>query len=650
MAFIEALNRRFLLLSAFGFLLGVISLSFGVGTQLHLAVGGARGPMMVSSLGPSEAAVDLTSEEARDGRRTFYFRKVEARESRVSIPLLASGSFGVGLRMDSTVRTRVGVSQGGRSMGSAYITSGPWSQTSIVETGLTGPTDFTFGFEDAPLVGRSDADAFRRYIDEMTLRSPEEFKIAWASRVAGGIVVAFLVLLASRSAGSVGAGAAGLLTPGLLFALSRYEPVGTALALPRLGPCALVTAILIGAVSRFLKIEPRRSARVSLLGALMVLSYGFLSFLPNHSPADLDIHIWRTLDLKELAPTYDAWRLYGSHYPTPSQIRGAATEALGGGPPIPYSPLPYVVFYAAQALGLDLHWSINAMEGASLAFLLPFVFALARLASNDLGATLAIALIALDLSTIHHLGRAHAPAVVGGALGIAALLGFGLLLPRIEERGVALTAGLILGIGALGYSSTPLFYALFGLALLALLAFDRLSRIAFVPALVALATGGVVALALFYGHFIEGLLSGGSAVLTSDPFPGRTFFIFHNESRQSLRLWALGLYIPWLAAFAASVSLLRRVEPRIRAFLAAWAAALAGIMALKEPFAFPRLLRWAKEDFYFAPAAVLIVACAIARIESKPWRYSLMVITLAVAFLLRARDYGFHADTLRFLK
>ena len=648
MAFIDALNRRSAILAGLGFLLGVICLSFRVGPELRVAVGGARGPLMVSSLGPSEAAADLPPEEAVDDRRAFYFRKVESRESSVSIPVVASGPFGVALRMDSTVRTRVSVSQDGRSIGDAYVTSGPWSRTAIVETGLGGPADFSLTFEDAPLVGRSDA--FRRYIDEVTLRSPEGFRLAWASRVAGGSMVLFLVLLAFMGAGHPLAAAVGLLTPCLLFVLSRYEPAGTALALPRLGLTAVITAALIGALSRPLKIPAKQSALVSLVGAWMVLAYGFLSFLPNHSPGDLDIHIWRTLDLKEVAPTYDGWRLYGSHYPTPSQIRGPATDALGGGPPIPYSPIPYMVFYAAHAMGLDLHWSMNAIEAASLGLLLPFVFAFARLASNQGGAILATLLMALDLPTTHHLGRAHAPAVVGGALGIGGLLAFGLLLPRIQERGMVWKAGGFLGIGALGYSSTPLFYALFGLALLALLAIDHTSRSALVPALRALIVGGVVALALFYGHFVAGLLQGGSAAMTPDMFPGRTFFIFHNESRQSLRLWTLGLYIPLLAALAAAVPLLKRVDPRIRAFLVAWVAAFAGIMALKEPFALPRLLRWAKEDFYVAPAAALIVACAIARIESKRWRYSLMVTSLVVAFLLRARDYGFHADTLRFLR
>jgi hypothetical protein len=73
-------------------------------------------------------------------------------------------------------------------------------------------------------------------------------------------------------------------------------------------------------------------------------------------------------------------------------------------------------------------------------------------------------------------------------------------------------------------------------------------------------------------------------------------------------------------------------------------------MFLKEPWAFPRLLRWAKEDLYVAPALALLVAIAIARIESRPLRVGLVAVGLLTALFLRARDYGFHADTLRFLR
>jgi hypothetical protein len=294
---------------------------------------------------------------------------------------------------------------------------------------------------------------------------------------------------------------------------------------------------------------------------------------------------------------------------------------------------------------------MNAIEVTSLALLLPLIFALARGASSATGGLLAAALMSLDLSTIHHLGRAHAPAVVGGALGIAGILVFGLALPRLHEPGRLRLPALALGVGALGYASTPLFYALFGAALIAWVSTAAKTRTLSRPILLALCAGGVLALALYYGHYIPGLIRGGSpSALVSDPFPGRTFFIFHNESRQSLRLWRLGLFVPFLAAIPATAMVIVRCSSTIRAFLLAWLSAWAGIMLLKEPWAVPRLLRWAKEDFYAAPSLALLIAIAVARIESRPLRFGLILAGLTTALFLRARDYGFHADTLRFLR
>lgn len=236
-------------------------------------------------------------------------------------------------------------------------------------------------------------------------------------------------------------------------------------------------------------------------------------------------------------------------------------------------------------------------------------------------------------------------------MGLAGLLAFGLTLPRIAEPGRWKTPALLLGGGALGYSSSPLFYGLFGIALLVLVSLQQETKPLVRPIALSLVTGGIVALVLFYGHYIPGLIrGGGSSALMADPFPGRTFFIFHNESRQSLRLWRLGLFVPFLAALPAMSLVFTRCSAWIRSFLLAWLLAWMGIMGLKEPWGLPRLLRWAKEDFYVTPGLALIIAIAIARIESRPLRLALTVVTLATAVFLRLRDYGFHADTLRFLR
>jgi hypothetical protein len=642
--------NRATLIKALGFSLGVLGLSFGVGREIHVAVGGGRGPLMMSGLGQSEAAWNLPGEEIADGRHDFYFRRIEAAQSTVSIPLLARGPVSVALRMDSTVRTRVDLLGEGAVLGSTFVTVGPWKETLLGGEVATNQAAFDLRFVDAPLVRRSDRENFSRSVDEVVVRTEAGFVLPWRSRIAGALLVLLLVSLVGVSSSISASLLAALIGPATLAFLSWHEPVALALGLPRLTGFAFLAAALTWALCSFLKIIGTNRAALTAMGAAMVLGCGFLSFLPDHSPADLDIHIWRTLDLADVPMSYDAWLRYGSHYPTPSQIRGSATEALGEGPAIPYSPLPYVLFYAAHAAGLDLHWSMNAIEAASLALLLPLVFAFARAASSDFGGLLAAGLMAMDLATIHHLGRAHSPAVVGGALGIAGLLAMGLALPRIQEPGRFKAPALCLGVGALGYSSTPLFYALFGIALLALLGVQRDLRRLAAPVAFALGLGGAIALVLFYGHYLPGLSGGGGAPLLADPFPGRTYFIFHNESRQSLRLWRLGLYVPFLAALPAIILIVARCAFEVRAFLVAWLSAWAGVALLKEPWALPRLLRWAKEDFYVAPALALVIAIAIARIESRPLRLVLAALGLLTAAFLRARDYGFHADTLRFLR
>jgi hypothetical protein len=634
-----------------GFVLGVVSLSFNVGNEIHVPVGGGRGPLMMSGLGPSETASALPDEEIADHRHHFYFRQIESVRSRVSIPLRPQGAFSVAGRMDSTVRTRVDLSDGDAPPGGSFVTRGPWSETRIGGGVRPGPLEFTLGFKDAPLVQRSDPENFRRYVDELVFRSDQGFELPWVARIAGGVLVLLLVLITQSASPGAAAVLLSVIGPGVLSLLLFLEPVAVSLALPRLLGFVLLAAVLIRLLGLRLNISRASTAVLTLLGSAMILVYGFLSFLPNHSPADLDIHIWRTVDLATVPSSYDAWLLYGSHYPTASQARGAATEALGEGPLIPYSPLPYIFFYAGHAAGLDLHWSMNAMEATSLALLLPLIFALARAASSEAGGLLAAALMALDLATVHHLGRAHSPAVVGGALGLAGLLGFGLALFPTRESPQWKVGALLLGLGALGYSSTPLFYALFGIAMLAFVCAQQATRSLARPIFVTLCAGGIIALVLFYGHYIPGLIrGGGGSALTSDPFPGRTFFIFNNESRQSLRLWRLGLFIPFLAAIPAAWLVMTRCPAVVRAFLLAWWSAWAGIMLLKEPWALPRLLRWAKEDFYVAPSLTLMIAIAIARIESRPLRIGLTAASLMTAAFLRARDYGFHADTLRFVR
>jgi len=634
-----------------GFLLGMAILSLHVGPEIRIPLGGARGPLMMSGLGPSSAVWSLPDAEVSDGRRDFYFRQIEGSQSTLSVPLRPRGPVSLGVRMDTTIRTRLELLRGGAAIGETFVSPGPWSERAIAGSLDLDALDLTLRFEDAPLVRRGDTANFRRYVDEITARSESGFDLPWESRIAGGLLVLLLAALGSLT--SLGGAAVVLAVAGPLFlaALLFHDPVALSLALPRLLPFMAASAAAISLIAAAVGLRRASIAALSLLGAAMVFAYGLLSFLPDHSPADLDIHIWRTLDLRDVPMTWEGWLRYGSHYPTPSQIRGSATETLGGGPAIPYSPLPYVLFYAAQAAGLDLHWSMNAIEAGSLSLLLPLVFAFARKASTETGGFLAATLMALDLATVHHLGRAHAPAVVGGALGLGGLLALGLALPELDRPGRWKTPALLLGLGALGYSSTPLFYAFFGIAILALVLAGRETRSLLRPLVLALGAGGVIALVLYYAHYVPGLLSGGGTTTpAADPYPGRTFFIFHNESRQSLRLWRLGLFVPFLAAIPATWVVTRRGSAVVRSFLLAWLSAWAGIMLVKEPWGLPVLLRWAKEDFYVAPALALLIAIAIGRIESRALRTALAGLSVACFVYLRALDYGFHANTLRFLR
>jgi hypothetical protein len=630
--------------------LGVLSLSQNVGGELQVAVGGGRGPLMMSGLGPSQAVWGLPETEVGDARRDFYFRRIEGAESNVSLPLIAEGPFSLAMRMDSTVRTKVDLLSLGSSPLTTFVAMGKWREHVIASDLALARPAFSLRFQDAPLVGRSDPENFRRYVDHFALRSDQGFKLPWNARIAGAALVSLFVLLVGIASPGTAPWVAAVLGPVSLCWLSFVDPIALALGLPRLVCIVSLGAALAGLLALALKARLELAAGLATISGAMVLTYGGLSFLANHSPADLDIHIWRTLDLADVPWSYDAWLRYGSHYPTPSQIRGSATEALGEGPAIPYSPLPYVFFYAAHTLGLDLHWSMNAIEALSLALLIPLVFAFGRAASSEAGGLLAASLMALDLATVHHLGRAHSPAVVGGALGLAGLLAFGItLFGNPGPRAWRFTAW-TLGLGALGYSSTPLYYALFGLALLLLLSLHPDTRPWLPKVLAALVAGGLIALALFYGHYVKGFLGGGGSAMVADPFPGRTFFIFHNESRQSLRLWRLGLFVPFLAAIPACVQIASRCSGVVRSFLFSWLVAWGAMMVLKEPWGFPLLLRWAKEDFYVAPALALTIAIAVARIESRALRVALTTATLLVAAFLRARDYGFHADTLQFLR
>jgi hypothetical protein len=157
-----------------------------------------------------------------------------------------------------------------------------------------------------------------------------------------------------------------------------------------------------------------------------------------------------------------------------------------------------------------------------------------------------------------------------------------------------------------------------------------------------------VAGGLFYFHYVPGLLTGARGVEAEpDLFPGRTFLIFHNESRQSLRIWVLGFWIPLAAGLAAFPFAWRRAAAWARPILVSWVMAWAGIMLLKEPFLFPKLLRWAKEDEFLSPLLCLAIGAAVGGLPRAWMRRAGAALAVSTALWLQLRDFAHHANSLR---
>ena len=160
-------------------------------------------------------------------------------------------------------------------------------------------------------------------------------------------------------------------------------------------------------------------------------------------------------------------------------------------------------------------------------------------------------------------------------------------------------------------------------------------------------TGGLLAGGLYYFHYVPGLLRGLAGAATGpDLHEGRSFLIFHNESRQSLRVWAAGFLLPLLLGLAAAPFALSRARASARPVLGAWLAAWALTMIAKEPFLFPRPLRWAKEDQFVSPLLALLIGAAV---WSLPWRWlrwGAATLAVAVALWLQLGDFWRHTSGL----
>jgi hypothetical protein len=565
------------------------------------------------------------------------------------------------LRALSRIRSGVTVFLGPERLGEAivgpwqYVTfPGPWLSFEMPGVAPPGgaPLEVRLAARPLPLVRRSadDLATAEVLLDSVEVAAPGGLRLAPAAC----LMVACVPVIAALALGFLGfrpplvllgAGIASLLA----VLLVRAAPLPTLLALPRIGLFALAAGLAVNVMLRPL-VTPRERTALTLLVAGGVLFHGSVVFFPNHQPPDLDVHVRRTIDFAAVPWDYGALLRYGSHMPTASQDINTATDAFGEQALVPYSPLPYLAYYALHRAGIDLAWAITALNAAVAMMVAALLWVAAARTWDAPVAWLATLLYTLDLPVWHHLGRGHAPAALGGALGIAALLHLVAHADGLVQARAVTVAACVLAFGSLGYASLAVLLGLFGMALFGLLlaGVGGLSARARWGLVVSLAAGGLAAGAVYYFHYVPGLLRGGGAMEQApDLSPGRTYFIFHNESRQSLRIWILGFWLPMIAGLLAAPFALRRARPAARPILLAWLLAWALFMVLKEPMFFPRILRYGKELQFASPLLALFLAAGVRSLPRAWMQRAAAAVVLATALWLQARDFAHHAVSLR---
>jgi len=170
----------------------------------------------------------------------------------------------------------------------------------------------------------------------------------------------------------------------------------------------------------------------------------------------------------------------------------------------------------------------------------PLLWLAARRVWDAGAAWTATLLYVLDLSVWHHLGRSHAPAVFGGAVGAAALLHLAVRADGLGQWRPRLVAAAGLALAVLGYSSLVVVVGLFGLVLLALLALLawrglRIAALARDP-FGALIAAGVVSMLVFQA-FVNIGMTIGIMPITGIPLP----FVSYGGSSLVSSFLAVGL-------------------------------------------------------------------------------------------------------------
>lgn len=617
---------------------------------LRLEVGALHAAFLHGPWSRPERA-ELAPVAASDGRTRFHFRRLEGPGGFVLPVSPGSDPIRLTLRCSATVRSAVGVFVSGQQAGEILVRPGVWDSYVIdVPRRLARGVglDVSLAARPLALVRRSQAESSALLLDvvEVSSAGGAGFSTRAALLVASvPLGVGLLALVAGATA--AGAMAVAMAAAAVAVVLGRIVcPLPFLLAIPRLVWPALLAGLVVAAVLRRDPVARGDRMGLAALVTAGILFHGALIFLPRFNPNDLEIQVHRTLDLALVPWERDAIMRYGSHLPTPTQPYGGADYALGSSVLVPYTPLPYVVFYGLHRAGLDLYWAMAMLTVIMAMAVAPWLFVVARRIWDRGAAWIAVLLYVLDLAIWHHVARCRTPAAFGGALGTAVLLFLVLRAPDMGRPRVALGGGLAVAAALLAYSSLPVLLGLFAIVLVLLLAADArsITPTARCGLAACLAVGGLVAGVLFYFQYVPGLLRGAAGIEASpDPVRVYTFFIFHNEGRPSLRLWYEGYWIGLLAGLAAAPWALRRAVPTARPVLVAWLAAWALVMVLKEPFLLPKLLRWAKEDQFLSPLLCLLIGAGITALPRPALRWCAAAAALIVAAALQGRDFFLHA-------
>jgi hypothetical protein len=595
---------------------------------------------------------ELEPAAAPDGRTGFLFRRQEGPSGFVLPVSAQTDPIRLTLRCSAPVRSAVGVFVAGEKLGELLVQPGVWDRYAIdVPRRLARGDGLRVDLAARPLalVRGEHVERGSLFLDYVEASAALGVGLSTRSvllfaSVPLGLLMAALAVGATPLAAMV----VSLIAAAVAVVLVRMvSPLPFLLSIPRLIWPALMAGLVVGlALRRCRDVTPADRARLAALVTVAILFHGSLVFLPRFNPNDLEIQVHRTLDLALVPWDYDALLRYGSHLPTPTQPYGGADYALGRSVLVPYTPLPYFVFYGLHLLGLDLYWAMAMLTVVMAAAVAPWLWVVAHRIWDRGAAWIAILLYVLDLAVWHHVARCRAPAAFGGALGTAALVLLALRAGDMGSRRVVLRSALVVAAALLAYSSLPVLLGLFAAVLVVLLAIDArgLAPPARRGLAVCLALGGLIAGSLFYFHYLPGLLRGASGIEAApDPVRVYTFFIFHNEGRPSLRLWYEGYWIGLGAGLAAAPWALRRATPTARPVLVSWLAAWGLVMLLKEPFLLPKLLRWAKEDQFLSPLLCLLIGAGIAALPRPVLRWSAAAVAVAAAAVVQARDFILHA-------